>query len=177
MVRPNYIAAALIPALVSSLPHNIQQILGEIAAKVTYPHHIRAGVAEIAIYTDSDLLCAPAAGPPTLQFNLPINKCVSADLPVNSNIHIRHPGVCPGGREPRVSVYGSSDCTGGYTLPEGIPEASGVGYCLNRIVWGSAAPRALRWSMALLCHDVARQPIATLEITLPGSSPDPNQEL
>lgn len=149
--------------VVAVLAYEVQHRLRDNTAVEVNLSHTPAQAAEVAIYADPELLCTQDTGHPALQLDIPINTCVSADLSLKSNVLIKHPGVCIDGRAPRVSVYASSYCVGSYTSPDGIPSASGVSYCLDRIAWDVTG----RWSLALLCGDAEIDPMESVKITLP----------
>lgn len=160
-----------------------QQPLNEAIRGTPHDAHLEARPAEITIFNDPKWPCVPETGQPSVDLDVPLNTCVSANFTLDSNVHLMSPGLCPGGtKSPYISIYPSSSCTGISNHPTWYDRRvalNGPGYCLGKAVWGSkVTPPEGQWSMEFRCDGMeSDEPMRFLHVTLPEppakSEPEP----
>lgn len=131
--------------------------------------------AQLTIYNDPKWPCVRQRGRKTTELDVPVNNniCLSANFTLDDNVHLQHPGLCPGGTSyPYISIYKTADCTGEYSHPTWYdrPFATiGPGQCLSKAIWRDLAPpEEEQFSMSFRCDEAElEKPRQILEISLP----------
>ncbi|KAL2672407.1 hypothetical protein Neosp_013116 [[Neocosmospora] mangrovei] len=175
-MAPSVFSVLALAAALRAIPahgQGEQQPLNEATGGINHHAYLEARPAEITIFNDPKWPCVPETGQPSVDLDVPLNTCVSANFTLDSNVHLMTPGLCPGGtKSPYISIYPSSSCTGASSHPTWYDRRvalNGPGYCLGKAVWGSKiTPPEGPWSMEFRCDGAeSDEPMRFLHVTLP----------